>query len=35
MMDNYEKEVTAITDMQTYTYSQRGFVKITQMDSFP
>lgn len=27
MMDNYEKEVTAITDMQTYTYSQRGFCK--------
>ncbi len=27
MMDNYEKEVTAITDMQTYTYSKRGFCK--------
>ena len=27
MMDNYEKEVTAITDMQTYTYSDRGFCK--------
>ncbi|WP_434799072.1 D-alanyl-D-alanine carboxypeptidase family protein [Terrisporobacter vanillatitrophus] len=27
MMDNYEKEVTAITDMQTYTYSERGFCK--------
>ena len=27
MMDNYEKEVTAITDMQTYTYEKRGFCK--------
>ena len=27
MMDNYEKEVTAITDMQTYNYSERGFCK--------
>ena len=27
MMDNYEKEVTAITDMQTYTYSKRDFCK--------
>ncbi|WP_434794452.1 D-alanyl-D-alanine carboxypeptidase DacF [Terrisporobacter petrolearius] len=27
MMDSYEKEVTAITDMQTYTYSKRGFCK--------
>lgn len=27
MMDNYEKEVTAITDMQTYTYSKRSFCK--------
>lgn len=27
MMDNYEKEVTSITDMQTYTYSKRGFCK--------
>lgn len=27
MMDNYEKQVTAITDMQTYTYSERGFCK--------
>jgi len=27
MMDNYEKEVTAITDVQTYTYSKRGFCK--------
>lgn len=27
MMDNYEKEVTAITDMQTYNYSKRGFCK--------
>lgn len=27
MMDNYEKEVTAITDMQTYTYSERDFSK--------
>lgn len=27
MMDNYEKEVTAITDMQTYTYAERGFCK--------
>ena len=27
MMDNYEKEVTAITDMQTYNYSERRFCK--------
>ena len=27
MMDNYEKEVTSITDMQTYNYTQRGFCK--------
>ena len=27
MMDNYEKEVTSITDMQTYNYSERGFCK--------
>lgn len=27
MMDNYEKEVTGITDMQTYTYTKRGFCK--------
>ena len=27
MMDNYEKEVTSITDMQTYTYEKRGFCK--------
>ncbi len=27
MMDNYEKEVIAITDMQTYTYEKRGFCK--------
>ena len=27
MFDNYEKEVTAITDMQTYNYSERGFCK--------
>lgn len=35
MMDSYEKEVTAITDMQTYTYSKRGFAKTTPMDFFP
>nr|WP_042273556.1 D-alanyl-D-alanine carboxypeptidase family protein [[Clostridium] dakarense] len=27
MFDNYEKEVTAITDMATYSYPERGFVK--------
>lgn len=27
MFDNYEKEVTAITDMSTYSYPQRGFLK--------
>ena len=27
MMDNYEKEVTSITDMQTYTYTKRDFCK--------
>lgn len=27
MFDNYEKEVTAITDMQTYSYPARGFEK--------
>ena len=27
MMDNYEKEVTSITDMQTYSYEKRGFCK--------
>ena len=27
MMDNYEKEVISITDMQTYNYAQRGFCK--------
>ena len=27
MLDNYEKEVIAITDMQTYSYPQRGFEK--------
>ncbi|MEF9991635.1 MAG: D-alanyl-D-alanine carboxypeptidase family protein [Romboutsia sp.] len=27
MFDNYEKEVTEITDMQTYSYPKRGFEK--------
>ena len=27
MFDNYEKEVIAITDMQTYSYPERGFQK--------
>ena len=27
MFDNYEKEVTAITDMQVYSYPERGFQK--------
>lgn len=27
MFDNYEKEVVAITDMQTYSYPERGFQK--------
>ena len=27
MMDNYEKEVISITDMQTYSYPERGFCK--------
>lgn len=27
MFDNYEKEVVAVTDMQTYSYPERGFQK--------
>lgn len=27
MLDNYEREVTSITDMQTYNYAERGFCK--------
>ena len=27
MFDNYEKEVAAVTDMQTYSYPERGFQK--------
>lgn len=27
MFDNYEKQVVAITDMSTYSYSERGFTK--------
>lgn len=27
MFDNYEKEVTSITDMDTYSYPERGFCK--------
>lgn len=27
MFDNYEKQVTAITDMETYTYAKRNFEK--------
>ncbi|MGL6106766.1 D-alanyl-D-alanine carboxypeptidase family protein [Romboutsia sp.] len=27
MFDNYEKQVVAITDMATYSYAKRGFVK--------
>ena len=28
MFDNYEKQVTAITDMETYTYAKRNFEKM-------